>query len=60
MSLWRQVTRGVRGLFRRSERFRDAADEVEHFVEQATAEYIARGMSPAAARLDPMDALRAD
>ena len=50
MSLWRQITGGLRGLFRRDEAFRDAADEVEHFVEQATAEYIAQGMSPAAAR----------
>jgi predicted permease len=52
MSLWRQLTHGLRVLTRRSAADRDVGDEVEHYVEQAMAANIKRGMSPA-------DALRA-
>src|SRR5215207_716047 len=51
MSAWRQVTRGIRALFNRSAADRDVSDEVEHYLEQATAAHIARGLSaPDAAR----------
>ncbi len=50
MSLWRQVTRGLRGLADRSRADQDAEDEVGHYLEQATADHLARGLSPEAAR----------
>ena len=50
MSLWRQLTRGLRGLVDRSGAAQDADDEVRHYFEQATAEHLARGLSPEAAR----------
>jgi hypothetical protein len=45
MSAWRQVARGVRALVRRGVVDREIAEEVEGFVEQATAEMMARGMT---------------
>jgi putative ABC transport system permease protein len=50
MSLWRQLTRGARALRDRQATDRDVSDELYHYVEQATAELIARGWSPHAAR----------
>jgi predicted permease len=50
MSLWGQLSGGVRALFNRQARERDAADEVEHFVAQAAAAHVAAGMTPEAAR----------
>jgi len=50
MSLWRQLSRGFRALTSRSAADRDVADEVENYLEQATAELIAGGMSPEEAR----------
>jgi putative ABC transport system permease protein len=50
MSLWRQVTRGLRGVFREEAAHRDTADEVAHYMDEATAELRARGMSSADAR----------
>ena len=50
MSLWRQLTRGLRGLTNRAAADRDVADEVQHFLDQSADEFIARGLSPAAAR----------
>ena len=56
MSPWRQLTHGLRVLFRRTEADRDLGDEVQHYLEQATAAHMARGLSPAdaarAARLE--------
>ena len=52
MSLWRQLVHGSRVLFRREDADRDLDDEVRHYLDQATAAHIARGLSPA-------DALRA-
>jgi putative ABC transport system permease protein len=46
MSPWRQLTRGLRALFRRSRTDRDIADEVQHYLEEATAAHLARGLSP--------------
>ncbi|MGH7646959.1 MAG: ABC transporter permease, partial [Gemmatimonadaceae bacterium] len=50
MSLWRQVTRGLRVLARRADADRDVDDEVQHYLDQATAAHAARGLAPAAAR----------
>ncbi|HEU4629168.1 MAG TPA: ABC transporter permease [Gemmatimonadaceae bacterium] len=56
MSLWRQLARGLRALTHRSAADRDIADEVQHYLEQATAAHVARGLPPAealrAARLE--------
>jgi predicted permease len=45
-SLWRQVTRGFRSLLRRADADRDVSDEVQHYLEQATAAHAAQGLSP--------------
>jgi putative ABC transport system permease protein len=54
--VWRQLTRGLRGLFQRRAADQDAADEVADYVEQAAAAHRALGRSPAealrAARLE--------
>src|ERR1700733_11078296 len=50
MSLWRQLTRGLRVLFNEPAANQDVADEVEHYLDQATAELEARGISHAEAR----------
>src|SRR5690348_10671940 len=44
MSLWRQVTRGLRVLTRRAAVDREVSDELEHYAEQAEAEYRRQGM----------------
>jgi len=54
--VWRQLTRGLRGLFQRRAADQDAADEVADYLEQAAAAHRARGLSAAeavrAARLE--------
>jgi predicted permease len=50
VSLWRQLTRGLRVLTRRTAADQDLDDEVRHYVEQATEAFVARGLSPAEAR----------
>jgi predicted permease len=50
MSLLRQLARGVRALTRRADSDRDIADEVEHFLEQSVAAYMAQGLSAHDAR----------
>ena len=45
MSLWRQLARGFRVLTNRSAADQDVADEVEHYLEQAIASHVARGLS---------------
>jgi predicted permease len=50
MSLWRQLTRGLRALANRSATDQEAADEVQHYLEQATAELMAEGLSATEAR----------
>lgn len=49
MSLLRQLARGVRVLTRRTVADQDVSDELQHYLEQATASHIARGLSPQAA-----------
>jgi putative ABC transport system permease protein len=50
MSLWRQITLGLRTLAHRSSSDRDVSEEVQHFLDQATAEFSARGFTPEEAR----------
>lgn len=46
MSLWQQMTRGLRRALRPA-----AADEVRHYLDEATADFQARGLTPSEARL---------
>jgi len=50
MSLWRQLTRGLRVLTNRSVADQELSEEVHEYLEQATADGIARGLSPEEAR----------
>ena len=50
MSVWRQIARGLRGLVRRDAADRDAADEVQHYLEEAAAAHRSRGLPPAEAQ----------
>ena len=50
MSLWRQLTRGLRALTRRGAADRDVADEVAHYLEQIAADLETQGLSPDEAR----------
>jgi len=50
MSVWRQLTRGLRVLTNRAAADQDVADEVQDYLEQATAANIARGLAPDEAR----------
>jgi predicted permease len=64
MSLWRQLSRGLRVLTHRRAADDDVADEVQHFLDEAAAESITRGLSPEEARrtakleVGNMDAVR--
>jgi putative ABC transport system permease protein len=50
MSLWRQLTRGLRVLAHREAADRDVADELQDYLEQATAAMEESGLSPDDAR----------
>ena len=50
MSLWRQLTRGLRTLTHRAAADQDDADEVQHYFDQAAASHMARGLSSGDAR----------
>jgi len=50
MSLWRQLTRGLRVLFNEPAANQDVADEVDHYLDQATAALVAGGLSQEDAR----------
>ncbi len=58
---WRHISRGARVLFNRKAADREIADEVESYLEQATAAWMERGLSPEdarrAAKLDTGSAL---
>ncbi|HMG87475.1 MAG TPA: ABC transporter permease [Terracidiphilus sp.] len=45
MSLWRQLTHGLRGLARRGKRNQETDEEVRHYFEEAAADARARGFS---------------
>jgi putative ABC transport system permease protein len=46
VSLWRQLTHGLRTLVRRREAEHDLADEVQHWLEQSTAAHARDGLPP--------------
>jgi putative ABC transport system permease protein len=46
MPLWRQLIRGARAFVDRGAADRDAADEVQHFLDEATAAFVEEGMTP--------------
>lgn len=50
MSFWRHVVRGLRAILNRQSADRDIADEVDGYLEQATAELVERGLTPDEAR----------
>src|SRR5215813_2232174 len=50
MSLWRQLLRGLRILGNRRAADQDVSDEVQHYFEETTAAFEAKGLSPEAAR----------
>jgi putative ABC transport system permease protein len=50
MSLWRQLTRGLRVLTNRTAADQDVTDEVEDYLEQSTAALVESGLSPEEAR----------
>ena len=50
MSLWRQVTRGIRALANRRAADREIAEEVDHYLEESAAMFAARGLTPDQAR----------
>ncbi|HEY7877932.1 MAG TPA: ABC transporter permease [Gemmatimonadaceae bacterium] len=49
MSLWRHVTRGLHALANRRASDRDARDEIQDYLDRATAAHAERGLSPAEA-----------
>ncbi len=46
MSIWRQLTHGLRALAKPAAADRDVTDEVQHYLEQAAAALAARGLTP--------------
>jgi putative ABC transport system permease protein len=50
VSLWRQLTHGLRALTNRTAADQDVADEVQNYVEEATAALVSSGLSPDEAR----------
>lgn len=50
MSLWRQVTHGLRTLLRRDAEDAELAEEVDHFFDERLAWHVERGLSAEAAR----------
>ena len=48
--LWRRFARGWRAIVDRDAADRDVADEVQHYLEEATAALVANGVPPAQAR----------
>ena len=50
MAIWRHLTHGLRVLTRRASADRDIDDELRHWIDEAAAQHVARGLEPAAAR----------
>lgn len=50
MSIWRQLTHGLRALTHRADADRDTTDEIRDYVDRAAAAHVARGLAPDAAR----------
>jgi predicted permease len=51
MALWRHLTRGVARLVHRRAAEQDVADELQHYIDEATSHLVAEGLSPDDARL---------
>src|SRR5262245_34401790 len=51
MSLWRQLTRGLRNLTDRDASDREVADEVQHYLDETTSRFVAEGLPEREARL---------
>src|SRR5579871_1669223 len=45
MSLWRQLTSGLRALANRRAADREVSDEIDHYLEEAAAAFAAQGLS---------------
>ena len=50
MSLWRQLTRGLRALTHRNATDADVTDELRHYLDLSAASHERRGLAPDAAR----------
>ena len=50
MALWRPLARGLRVLTRRAAADREIDDELRHWIDEATAQHVARGLDPRTAR----------
>ncbi|MFZ0595224.1 MAG: permease prefix domain 1-containing protein, partial [Bryobacteraceae bacterium] len=50
MSLWRQFTRGLRAIGKRKAADQEIADEVSHYLDEATAAFVSQGLPPDEAR----------
>jgi len=50
MSLWRQFTHGIRVLGNRKAADQETVDEVTHYLEEATAAHVSKGLAPEEAR----------
>jgi predicted permease len=50
MSLWRQITGGIRKLANRNSSDEEISEEMQHFLDESTAEFAARGFTPEEAR----------
>lgn len=50
MSLWRQLTRGIRKLANRNSSDQEISEEMQHFLDASTADFAARGFTPEEAR----------
>jgi len=50
VSIWRQLTRGLRALTDRKRADREIADEVGHYLDESTASFVDKGLGPAEAR----------
>ena len=51
MRLWRHAIRGIRALLNGKAADQDVAEELQHYLDEATAAMVADGLSPEAARL---------
>ncbi|MEO5819079.1 MAG: ABC transporter permease [Vicinamibacteraceae bacterium] len=50
IAFWRHLTHGLRVLTRRAAADRDIDEEMRHWIDEAAAQHVARGLTPAAAR----------
>src|SRR5215831_3900281 len=50
MSVWRQFTHGLRALINRKSTDQEIMDEIDHYLEELTADFTRRGLPPDEAR----------